>query len=371
MEKYLFIDRDGTLIEEPIIDKQVDSFEKLVFEPKVASSLAALQKAGYHLVMVTNQDGLGTDSLPLENFQGPHNLMLSVFASEGVKFEEVLICPHFPHENCDCRKPKTKLVKAYLEPGVIDPAHSFVIGDRETDMQLAKNMGINGLQYNRETMNWEQIVAKLTKLPRTAHVVRNTRETKIDLFVDLDHAGGSEISTGCGFFDHMLDQIATHGGITMKVKVLGDLEVDEHHTVEDTGIALGEALKQALGDKRGIARFGFVLAMDEVLAKIEGLPQDSIINHEVDCAMDISGRPYCEFSCQAEFLRDQVGELSTEMVPHFFRSLAFAMGLTLHMNVTSGNTHHQVEALFKGFGRALRNAIHREGFELPSSKGVL
>lgn len=371
MTKYLFIDRDGTLIEEPVTDKQVDAFDKLVFEPKVLSSLAKLQQAGFKLVMVTNQDGLGTDSLPIKNFEGPHNLMLSVFSSEGVNFEEVLICPHFPHENCACRKPKTKLVTKYLEPGVIDKEHSFVIGDRATDMELAQNMGIQGLQYNRATLNWPSIVEKLTSLPRTAHIVRNTKETKIDLFVDLDHSGGSEIATGCGFFDHMLDQIATHGGLTLKVKVDGDLEVDEHHTVEDTGIALGEALKQALGDKRGIARFGFVLAMDEVQAKIEGLPQDSIYNHEVSCAMDISGRPYCEFSCEAEFLRDKVGELSTEMVPHFFRSLAFAMGLTLHMNVTRGNTHHQVEALFKGFGRALRTAIHREGFELPSSKGVL
>ncbi len=371
MEKYLFIDRDGTLILEPVEDKQVDKFEKLEFEPYVISSLAKLQKAGYKLVMVTNQDGLGTASLPYENFIGPHQLMLNIFASEGIKFEEVLICPHHPHENCECRKPKTKLVTKYLTSGILDKENSYVIGDRATDMELATNMGIGGLQYNPQTNNWINIVDTLINKHRTAHIVRNTKETKIDLSVDLDAAGGSEISTGCGFFDHMLDQIATHAGITLKVKVDGDLHVDEHHTIEDTGIALGEAFKKALGDKRGIARFGFVLAMDEVMSKIEAIPNDNIMNNDVTCAMDISGRPYCEFSCDANFLRANVGEMAVEMVPHFFRSLAFAMGLTLHLNVTDGNTHHQVEALFKGFGRALRTAIHKEGFELPSSKGVL
>ncbi|WP_294461052.1 bifunctional histidinol-phosphatase/imidazoleglycerol-phosphate dehydratase HisB [uncultured Ruminobacter sp.] len=371
MEKYLFIDRDGTIIEEPVIDKQVDSFEKLKFEPRVISSLKTLQNAGYKLVMVTNQDGLGTDSLPYENFKGPHQLMLDVLASEGVTFEEVLICPHFPHENCACRKPKTGLLGKYLVPGVVDKEHSFVIGDRETDMELAKNMGIGGERYNPETNSWTAIAERLTKIPRTAHVVRNTNETKIDLFVDLDHSGGSEISTGIGFFDHMLDQIATHGGITMKLKATGDLHVDEHHTVEDVGIALGSALRQALGDKRGIGRFGFAVAMDEVEAKLDGLPDDSLMNHPVDACMDISGRPYCVFSCDADFVRQQVGELSTEMVPHFFHSLAYAMGLTLHMKVTTGNTHHQVEALFKAFCRALRMALKKEGNELPSSKGVL
>ena len=202
-------------------------------------------------------------------------------------------------------------------------------------------------------------------------MVRNTRETRISVFVDLDHPGHNEISTGIGFFDHMLDQIATHGNFTLKLHCDGDLNVDEHHSVEDTGIALGEALKKALGDKRGIGRFGFVLAMDEVASKIEGLPDDSITNHEVTCALDISGRPYAVFSCNADFQRETVGGLPTEMVPHFFHSLACAMGLTLHLSVTGGNTHHQVEALFKGFGRALRTALRREGHDLPSTKGVL
>lgn len=371
MEKFLFIDRDGTLIEEPVVDKQVDSFEKLVFEPYVISSLSTLQKAGYKLVMVTNQDGLGTDSLPYENFKGPHQLMLDLFKSEGVIFDEVLICPHFPHENCECRKPKLGLVAKYLQSGLIDPSKSFVIGDRETDMSLAENMGIKGVRYNRDSHNWPTIAEELTTLPRTAHIVRNTKETKIDLSVDLDHSGNNDIHTGIGFFDHMLDQIATHGAISLKLKVEGDLEVDEHHTIEDVGIALGEAFKKALGDKRGIGRFGFALAMDEVQAKLEGLPADSIMNHEVEACMDISGRPYSLFSCDANFLRENVGEMATEMVPHFFQSLAYAMGLTLHLQVTKGNTHHQVEALFKAFGRALRTAIHKEGNELPSSKGVL
>lgn len=371
MEKILFIDRDGTLIEEPVIDKQVDSFEKLVFEPKVITSLIALQNAGYKLVMVTNQDGLGTESLPYENFKGPHQLMLDIFSSEDVNFKEVLICPHHPHENCDCRKPKTKLVLEYLKPGVIDPENSYVIGDRATDMQLAENMGIKGIQYDRAKNNWPAIVEQLINKHRTAHIVRNTKETQITIDVDLDKSGNNEISTGIPFFDHMLDQIATHGGISMQLKANGDLEVDEHHTVEDVGIALGEALKKALGDKRGIGRFGFALAMDEVMAKVAGMPNDSLVNQEVEACMDISGRPYCVFNCEANFQREKVGDLSTEMVPHFFHSLAYTMGLTLHLSVTNGNTHHQVESLFKAFGRALRTALKKEGNELPSSKGVL
>ncbi len=371
MQKFLFIDRDGTLIEEPVTDKQVDSFEKLVFEPYVTSSLKALQEAGFTLVMVSNQDGLGTASYPTPTFEGPHNLMLQIFASEGVKFSEILICPHFPHDNCACRKPKTGLVTHYLNNPNVDVQQSFVIGDRETDMTLATNMGLQGIRYDRTTNNWPQIVKKLTTLPRTAHIVRNTKETQINLTVNLDESGNNQIATGIGFFDHMLDQIATHGGISLQLQVHGDLNVDDHHTIEDVGIALGEALKTALSDKRGIGRFGFVLAMDEVEAKIEGLPADSIMNHEVATAMDISGRPYCNFSCDVDFLRQMVGEMSTEMVPHFFRSLAFAMGLTLHIKVTSGNTHHQVEAIFKAFGRALRIAVHKNGNELPSSKGVL
>ena len=371
MQKYLFIDRDGTLIDEPQPSEQVDSYELLKFEPGVISALKNLSAAGFRLVIVTNQDGLGTASLPEESFRGPNNLMLSIFESEGVNFDEVLICPHFPHENCSCRKPKTGLVLEYLKPGVMDPENSYFIGDRESDVAMGKNMGINSIRYDRISNNWQKIAEEILTRPRTATVVRNTRETRISVFVDLDHPGHNEISTGIGFFDHMLDQIATHGNFTLKLHCDGDLNVDEHHSVEDTGIALGEALKKALGDKRGIGRFGFVLAMDEVASKIEGLPDDSITNHEVTCALDISGRPYAVFSCNADFQRETVGGLPTEMVPHFFHSLACAMGLTLHLSVTGGNTHHQVEALFKGFGRALRTALRREGHDLPSTKGVL
>ncbi|MBQ4810635.1 bifunctional histidinol-phosphatase/imidazoleglycerol-phosphate dehydratase HisB [Pseudoalteromonas luteoviolacea] len=349
---YLFIDRDGTLIEEPVTDKQVDSLEKLALLPDVIPAMLALQNAGYKLVMVSNQDGLGTASFPEEDFAAPHNMMMGIFTSQGIKFDEVLICPHFDEDQCDCRKPKTGLLTNIMRSGKVDLSRSFVIGDRQTDIELAKNLCIEGILYEN---NWPQIVTKLTTQNREAQIIRNTKETQISVAANLDQSANGEISTGLGFFDHMLDQIRTHANIGLEVKASGDLHIDEHHLVEDVGIALGQVIKQALGTKSQIARYGFALPMDECKA---------------ECQLDLSGR--ASFVLNADFSRNMVGDLDVQMVEHFFKSLADNAQISLILSVSEGNCHHQVEGLFKAFSRALRMAIAKDATQqTASSKGCL
>jgi imidazoleglycerol-phosphate dehydratase / histidinol-phosphatase len=350
--RILFIDRDGTLIEEPA-DEQVDSLDKLELVEGVIPALIALRDAGYEFVMVSNQDGRGTPSFPEDDFRRPQEKMLSLFASQGIHFSAVHIDSHFEKDGADTRKPGIGMVLGYLKNGELDLRDSWVIGDRDTDMELAANMGIGGLCVGTDGVSWREVAHRLVTRPRRAEVERATRETRIRVAVDLDDTG-TRIASGIGFFDHMLDQLATHGGFRLQLDCAGDLEVDEHHTVEDCALALGDALNRALGDRSGIGRYGFVLPMDESRA---------------DVAVDLSGRP--AFVFQADFPRDTVGGLSTEMVRHFFQSLAQALGASLHLRVDGENTHHMVEALFKGTGRALRPALARAGHALPSTKGVL
>ena len=352
--KILFIDRDGTLIVEPE-DFQIDSLQKLELIPDVIPALLKLRDAGYEFVMVSNQDGLGTDSFPEEDFEAPQQKLLGILESQGITFSAVHIDPHFEHERSLTRKPEIGMVLDYLSSGELDLQDSWVIGDRETDLEMARNMKIGGLRIGPGFESWNSIVNKLVTRPRKAQVTRQTLETSIQVDVDLDTGNpGNRIDTGIGFFDHMLDQVASHGGFKLTLECKGDLEIDEHHTVEDCALALGQALNQALGDRRGIRRYGFTLPMDESLAQV---------------AIDLSGRPAFEF--EAEFGRDAVGELSTEMVRHFFASLSQSLGASIHMSVTGENTHHMIEALFKGMGRALRPALARSGQSLPSTKGSL
>jgi imidazoleglycerol-phosphate dehydratase/histidinol-phosphatase len=351
--RVLFIDRDGTLLVEPP-DEQVDTLEKLQLVPGVIPALLRLAEAGYEFVIVSNQDGLGTDSFPTEDYAVPQQKMLDLFASQGVHFSAVHVDPHFEHDGAHTRKPGVGMVLDYLKSGELDLADSWVIGDRETDLQLAANMGIGGLRLGPDHQTWDSIAHRLVNRPRQATVTRTTRETEIRVFVDLDAGGGSRIATGIGFFDHMLDQLASHGGFRLELDCRGDLEIDEHHTVEDCALALGQALDRALGDRRGVGRYGFLLPMDESMAQV---------------AVDLSGRP--AFVFDARFPRDTVGGLSTEMVRHFFASLSQALRAAIHLKVEGENTHHMVEALFKGAGRALRPALARSGRGLPSTKGVL
>jgi imidazoleglycerol-phosphate dehydratase / histidinol-phosphatase len=350
----LFVDHDGTLVEEPP-DQQVDAVEKVRFMPGVFAALADLRRAGFRLVIVTNQDGLGTPSHPTAGFDKAHRFILDAFASQGITFEAVLICPHVATDGCECRKPATGLVRHLLRDASVDLARSAVVGDRDTDLELARNLGLRGLRVRRDggpSECWPGVAQQL--LARRARIERVTRETRIRVSVDIDDGTAVCARTGLGFFDHMLEQLAKHGGFTLDLACEGDLHIDEHHTVEDCALALGEALRRALGDKAGIARYGFVLPMDESRAEV---------------TLDLSGRPYAVF--EGLFTRERVGELPTELVPHFFRSLAESLRAAIHVRVTGENCHHMIEACFKGVGRALRAALRREGSELPSTKGVL
>lgn len=349
--RILFIDRDGTLIVEPP-DEQVDSLDKLQLMPDVIPALLALRDAGFELVMVSNQDGRGTEAFPEQDFIVPHRKMLELFDSQGIRFSAEHIDPHFPEEGADTRKPGIGMLLDYLRSGTLDFDDSWVIGDRQTDLELARNLGVGGILLDADN-GWMEIAHRLCRRPRVASVLRETRETRIAVRVDLE-GSGCTIDTGIGFFDHMLEQIASHGAFALELSCKGDLEVDEHHTVEDCALALGQALDEALGDRRGIGRYGFVLPMDESRAQV---------------AVDLSGRPALVF--EAQFPRDRIGGLSTEMVKHFFHSLSQSLRAALHLSVVGDNSHHMVEALFKGTGRALRPALRRQGFELPSTKGSL
>lgn len=364
MKKVLFIDRDGTLIIEPQPDLQIDSLEKLEFLPYAISSLKKLVDFGYELVMVTNQDGRGTSSFPEENFQKPHQKMLTTLANEGITFAEIFIDDSFPEQNSPNRKPNTGLLTKYLAANTLDLENSYTIGDRITDLQLAVNIGCKAIKYADTaddlavftSSDWNAITAYLTrKKDRVVQFERNTKETKISLVLNLDGNGNHKIDTGVKFYDHMLDQLAKHSGVDLELKVDGDLEIDEHHTIEDSAIALGKAFKQALGDKRGIERYGFLLPMDEAL---------------VQCAIDFSDRAY--FIYKGSFNREYVGDFPTEMFEHWMKSFSEHAGMNLNLAILDGeNTHHMIEASFKALAKCIKQAIQVTGTELPTTKGII
>ena len=363
MKKVLFIDRDGTLAIEPPIDFQLDSLEKLEFYPGVFQWLSRIaRELDYELVMVTNQDGLGTDSFPEDTFWPAQNKIIQAFKNEGVEFSEILIDKSFPEDNAPTRKPRTGLLGKYIH-GNYDLKNSFVIGDRATDIELAKNLGSKGIYMSTEgsdyailnTTSWEEIYNYLKAIPRTATVVRKTNETDIEVDINLDGSGKSNISTGLGFFDHMLEQISKHGNIDLFVKVDGDLEIDEHHTIEDVAITFGEAFIEALGSKRGIERYGFLLPMDDCLAQV---------------AIDFGGRPWLVW--EPEFKREMIGEMPTEMFMHFFKSFSDASKCNLNIKAEGDNEHHKIESIFKAFAKAIKMAVSKtSNYSIPSTKGKL
>ncbi|UCH13571.1 MAG: bifunctional histidinol-phosphatase/imidazoleglycerol-phosphate dehydratase HisB [Bacteroidales bacterium] len=373
MRKVLFIDRDGTLIVEPP-DEQVDSLEKLEFIPKVFRNLFLIsQNLEYELVIVTNQDGLGTDSFPEDTFRLVHNKMIKAFENEGIVFDDVLIDKTFPHDNAGTRKPKTGLLKKYTG-GKYDLKNSYVIGDRLTDIEMAKNLGSKGILFSDKitkdeikksglekycsliTGDWDKIYDTVALGQRSVKVRRKTGETDILAEINLDGSGRSDIETGLGFFDHVLDQIPKHANIDLKLTIKGDLEVDEHHTIEDTAIALGEAVNKSLGDKRGIERYGFVLPMDDSLAQV---------------TLDFAGRSWLVW--EVEFLREKIGGMPTEMFYHFFKSFSDAAKCNLNIKAEGKNEHHKIEAIFKAFAKAIKAAVKRDAFskEIPTTKGLL
>ena len=355
-QKILFIDRDGTLIEEPA-DEQIDAFEKLVFVKDMFKYLRFIvEKTDFRLVMVSNQDGLGTEAFPEETFWPVHNFILQTLKGEGIEFDEILIDRHFPHDNSPCRKPGTGMLRHYIDNPLYDLQGSFVIGDRDTDRQLADNLGCGALILGKNGLTWDGIAQRLLGGERTAEVRRTTKETDIHVRLDLDGSGKSDIHTGLGFFDHMLEQIARHGMVDLTLHTQGDLHVDEHHTIEDTALALGECLARALGDKRGTERYGFCLPMDDCLCEV---------------ALDFGGRPWLVWD--AAFHREKIGDMPTEMFLHFFKSLSDAARMNLHIKTEGTNEHHKIEGIFKAFAKAVKMAVRRDifHFELPSTKGML